>query len=33
VAQWVEILRQRYAGMKILVGRDKMDEIQVLALI
>jgi len=29
VAEWVKVLRQRYAGMKIMVGRDKLDEIQV----
>ena len=29
VAEWVKALRQRYAGMKLLVGRDKLDEIQV----
>ncbi|KAG8894560.1 hypothetical protein FRB99_001137, partial [Tulasnella sp. 403] len=28
VSQWVEILRQRYAGMKLIVGRDKLDEVQ-----
>ncbi|KAJ7784837.1 glycosyltransferase family 20-domain-containing protein [Mycena maculata] len=28
VAEWVQVLKQRYAGMKILVGRDKLDEIQ-----
>ncbi|KAF8656163.1 hypothetical protein AX16_002732 [Volvariella volvacea WC 439] len=28
VAEWVKMLKQRYAGMKILVGRDKLDEIQ-----
>ena len=26
---WVQVLKQRYAGMKLLVGRDKLDEIQV----
>lgn len=25
----MSVLKQRYAGMKILVGRDKLDEIQV----
>jgi trehalose-6-phosphate synthase len=29
VAEWVSLLRQRYSGMKLLVGRDKLDEIQV----
>ena len=29
VAEWVQVLKQRYAGMKIVVGRDKLDEIQV----
>ncbi|KAF9241274.1 glycosyltransferase family 20 protein [Melanogaster broomeanus] len=28
VAYWVQLLRQRYAGMKMIVGRDKLDEIQ-----
>ncbi|OBZ75031.1 putative alpha,alpha-trehalose-phosphate synthase [UDP-forming] subunit [Grifola frondosa] len=28
VAEWVKSLRQRYAGMKLIVGRDKLDEIQ-----
>ncbi|KAF5329393.1 hypothetical protein D9619_009236 [Psilocybe cf. subviscida] len=28
VAQWVNALKQRYPGMKLLVGRDKLDEIQ-----
>ncbi|KXN83190.1 hypothetical protein AN958_01704 [Leucoagaricus sp. SymC.cos] len=28
VAEWVSVLRQRYAGMKIVVGRDKLDEVQ-----
>ncbi|EPS95484.1 hypothetical protein FOMPIDRAFT_141689 [Fomitopsis schrenkii] len=28
VAEWVGSLRQRYAGMKIIVGRDKLDNIQ-----
>ncbi|THG96790.1 hypothetical protein EW026_g5099 [Hermanssonia centrifuga] len=28
VAEWVESLRQRYAGMKLIVGRDKLDEVQ-----
>lgn len=26
--EWVSVLRQRYAGMKIVVGRDKLDEVQ-----
>jgi trehalose 6-phosphate synthase/phosphatase len=30
VAEWVQVLKQRYAGMKIAVGRDKLDEIQVI---
>lgn len=29
VTEWVQVLKQRYAGMKIVVGRDKLDEIQV----
>lgn len=29
VSYWVQLLRQRYAGMKIVVGRDKLDEVQV----
>ncbi|KAF8636145.1 hypothetical protein AX17_003758 [Amanita inopinata Kibby_2008] len=28
VKEWVQVLKQRYAGMKIVVGRDKLDEIQ-----
>ncbi|TFK27244.1 hypothetical protein FA15DRAFT_666537 [Coprinopsis marcescibilis] len=28
VDEWVQVLKQRYAGMKLLVGRDKLDEIQ-----
>ncbi|KAI6107708.1 glycosyltransferase family 20 protein [Pisolithus thermaeus] len=28
VEYWVQLLRQRYAGMKLIVGRDKLDEIQ-----
>ncbi|KDR78129.1 hypothetical protein GALMADRAFT_94660 [Galerina marginata CBS 339.88] len=28
VAEWVQVLKQRYAGMKLVVGRDKLDEIQ-----
>ncbi|KAI6100782.1 hypothetical protein EDD16DRAFT_1731632 [Pisolithus croceorrhizus] len=27
VEYWVQLLRQRYAGMKLIVGRDKVDEI------
>ena len=30
VAEWVQVLKSRYAGMKIAVGRDKLDEIQVI---
>ncbi|PFH45853.1 glycosyltransferase family 20 protein [Amanita thiersii Skay4041] len=26
--EWVSVLKQRYSGMKILVGRDKLDEVQ-----
>lgn len=29
VAHWVATLKERYSGMKLLVGRDKLDEIQV----
>jgi trehalose-6-phosphate synthase len=29
VKDWVQVLTQRYAGMKIVVGRDKLDEVQV----
>jgi trehalose 6-phosphate synthase complex regulatory subunit len=29
VSEWVKALKQRYAGMKLIVGRDKLDEIQV----
>ena len=29
VADWVKLLRQRYTGLKLIVGRDKLDEIQV----
>lgn len=29
VQYWVQLLRQRYAGMKMIVGRDKLDEVQV----
>ncbi|THH17685.1 hypothetical protein EW146_g3181 [Bondarzewia mesenterica] len=28
VAYWVQTLRERYSGLKIVVGRDKLDEIQ-----
>ncbi|KAL0567563.1 Trehalose-6-P synthase/phosphatase complex subunit [Marasmius crinis-equi] len=28
VGEWEGILKQRYSGMKIIVGRDKMDEVQ-----
>lgn len=28
VSYWVQLLKQRYAGMMIVVGRDKLDEIQ-----
>ncbi|KIY70060.1 glycosyltransferase family 20 protein [Cylindrobasidium torrendii FP15055 ss-10] len=28
VAEWLQVLKQRYAGMKIVVGRDKLDDIQ-----
>ncbi|KAI6022046.1 hypothetical protein EDC04DRAFT_2900943 [Pisolithus marmoratus] len=28
VQYWDQLLRQRYAGMKLIVGRDKLDEIQ-----
>ncbi|KAG8963789.1 hypothetical protein FRC03_002549 [Tulasnella sp. 419] len=28
VTEWVANLRQRYAGMKLIVGRDKLDEVQ-----
>lgn len=28
VAEWVQLLKQRYVGMKIIVGRDKLDEVQ-----
>jgi trehalose-6-phosphate synthase len=29
VAQWVQTLKERYAGVKLVVGRDKLDEVQV----
>ncbi|KAF8606617.1 hypothetical protein BDV93DRAFT_553778 [Ceratobasidium sp. AG-I] len=28
VAEWVGVLKERYAGMKMIVGRDKLDEVQ-----
>ncbi|RDB18114.1 putative alpha,alpha-trehalose-phosphate synthase [UDP-forming] subunit [Hypsizygus marmoreus] len=28
VKEWIQLLSQRYAGMKIVVGRDKLDEVQ-----
>ena len=28
VDEWVQVLKQRYAGMKLVVGRDKLDEVQ-----
>ncbi|KAF8063976.1 alpha,alpha-trehalose-phosphate synthase [Lyophyllum atratum] len=28
VKEWIQLLTQRYAGMKIVVGRDKLDEVQ-----
>ncbi|KAG5636272.1 hypothetical protein H0H81_008558 [Sphagnurus paluster] len=28
VQEWIQLLTQRYAGMKIVVGRDKLDEVQ-----
>ncbi|GLB44271.1 putative trehalose-phosphatase [Lyophyllum shimeji] len=28
VKEWIQLLAQRYAGMKIVVGRDKLDEVQ-----
>ncbi|KAF8332454.1 glycosyltransferase family 20 protein [Amanita rubescens] len=28
VREWVQVLKQRYAGKKIIVGRDKLDEVQ-----
>ena len=31
MAEWVQVLKTRYAGMKIAVGRDKLDEIQVIS--
>ena len=29
VTQWVQTLTDRYAGVKLVVGRDKLDEVQV----
>jgi len=29
VAHWVQILKERYQGVKLVVGRDKLDEVQV----
>jgi len=29
VKEWIQVLTLRYAGMKIVVGRDKLDEVQV----
>ena len=29
VTQWVQTLTERYAGVKLVVGRDKLDEVQV----
>jgi hypothetical protein len=29
VTEWVNLLKQRYNGMKMIVGRDKLDEVQV----
>ena len=29
VREWVQVLKQRYAGMKMIVGRDKLDQVQV----
>jgi trehalose 6-phosphate synthase complex regulatory subunit len=28
VTEWCHILKQRYAGLKLIVGRDKLDEVQ-----
>ncbi|CAE6425285.1 unnamed protein product [Rhizoctonia solani] len=28
VQEWVDVLKERYAGMKMIVGRDKLDEVQ-----
>jgi trehalose 6-phosphate synthase complex regulatory subunit len=29
VGEWVTALRERYKGMKMIVARDKLDEVQV----
>lgn len=29
VGQWVQTLTERYAGVQLVVGRDKLDEVQV----
>jgi trehalose-6-phosphate synthase len=28
VQEWVDVLKERYNGMKLIVGRDKLDEVQ-----
>ncbi|KAJ1307509.1 hypothetical protein OPQ81_001607 [Rhizoctonia solani] len=28
VKEWVDVLKERYSGMKMIVGRDKLDEVQ-----
>ncbi|KAF9490894.1 alpha,alpha-trehalose-phosphate synthase [Pleurotus eryngii] len=28
VSEWIAVLKQRYAGLKLVVGRDKLDEVQ-----
>ncbi|KAG9105013.1 hypothetical protein FRC06_002934 [Ceratobasidium sp. 370] len=28
VTEWVDVLKERYAGMRMIVGRDKLDEVQ-----
>lgn len=28
VSEWVRVLKGRYAGMKMIVARDKLDEVQ-----
>ena len=33
VSEWVQVLKSRYANMKIAVGRDKLDEIQVIRIV
>lgn len=33
VSEWVQVLKSRYAGMKIAVGRDKLDEVQVIQIV